>query len=447
MIAKKLTLVSSCLVLMALIGIGTNGRTDRPAAAQELQNPAKTTEPAVDDGWHLKRTIKVADTPILSLLFTPSGKQLLSTAGTKDAWFGKTAFWDIETGAETIRWNGVNDSRVWMFTPDGRSLLATEQPGRAVLREVATGKEVWELELKTRDGHYSLALSPDGKTMAVGERTGAIVLYQLALPGKAVVAGEQLQLTAPVRQSIQSLAFTPDGKHLATAQGEKIVLWDAVSGKAVRSIESGGAQSQSLMSPDGKSVFAWWDSQLAKLDLGTGKMLFAFRASGERMAAAAVSPDGRLVAVASHGEKDGSYILIIDAQTGKQLAKLTGHAQPARHLAFSPDGKLLAAGDDAGVIKIWERGGSRTAATAAREDRLDRLIDDLLRAKKSDEQCVEGLFLATLGRLPQETETRFVVPQLGQVKDRREALRNVLFMLTNTKEFGQHVQDLQGRRK
>jgi RNA polymerase sigma factor (sigma-70 family) len=446
MIAKKLTLVSACLVLMALIGIGTNGRTDRPAAAQEPQDFTRKSELAADDGWHLKRTIKVADAPILSLMFTPSGKHVLATAGGKDAWFGKTAIWDVASGAQTIRWSGGSDSRVWTFSPDGRFLLATERAGKAVMREVGTGKEVWELELKTPRGEYSLALSPDGKTLAVGERVGETFFFRLAASDKPVAAGEfLLRLTEPAAP-VRSVAFSPDGTHLYTSQGDKIVIWDAATGKALRTIESGAAQTQPLVSPDGKSVFAWWDSRVAKLDLTTGKLLFTFRAANQTIAATALSPDGRLVAVAAHGEKDGSDVLILDAQTGKQIARLTGHAQPVRTLAFSPDGKLLASGEDGGVIKIWERGGSGAGATAATNDRLDRLIDDLLRAKKSDEQCVEGLFLAALGRLPQETEARFVVQQLGKLKDRREGLRDVLFMLVNTKEFGQHVQALQTRR-
>jgi WD40 repeat protein len=64
---------------------------------------------------------------------------------------------------------------------------------------------------------------------------------------------------------------------------------------------------------------------------------------------AAVSPDGRIVAVA-----DGANVVMAEAKTGKVLWKGSGHKAPVTALAFSPDGKLLASGSKDKTVYVWE---------------------------------------------------------------------------------------------
>jgi hypothetical protein len=79
-------------------------------------------------------------------------------------------------------------------------------------------------------------------------------------------------------------------------------------------------------------------------------------------------------------------------------------------------------------------------------DRLEQLTQALVGGDRTDEQTVEALFLATLGRLPADAEKQFAARQLGRAKDRREALADLLFLLTNTREFATHLESLQKRR-
>src|SRR5262249_13386785 len=78
-------------------------------------------------------------------------------------------------------------------------------------------------------------------------------------------------------------------------------------------------------------------------------------------------------------------------------------------------------------------------------DRLDALLQDLLKRQRGDEQVVEALFLASLGRLPGEVEKKTGLDHVGKAKDRGEAFRDLLYSLTNTKEFREHAEALAQR--
>jgi hypothetical protein len=72
--------------------------------------------------------------------------------------------------------------------------------------------------------------------------------------------------------------------------------------------------------------------------------------------------------------------------------------------------------------------------------RLDRLLDELLKSNRSDEQILEALYLATLARLPSDGETKALLQHVSR-PDRREGFKNALWALINTKEFGDRLKE------
>jgi hypothetical protein len=58
---------------------------------------------------------------------------------------------------------------------------------------------------------------------------------------------------------------------------------------------------------------------------------------------------------------------------------------------------------------------------APRADKFEKLVGELMAAKKSDEAILEALTLATLGRLPTDGEKRLALAGIGNTADRKAA--------------------------
>jgi hypothetical protein len=68
-------------------------------------------------------------------------------------------------------------------------------------------------------------------------------------------------------------------------------------------------------------------------------------------------------------------------------------------------------------------------------ERFGALPDELIKAKKTDGETVEALYLATLARLPTDEQKEMAVKHLAAAKDRRLASLDLTWALINTKEF------------
>jgi WD40 repeat protein len=125
---------------------------------------------------------------------------------------------DTTTGKERALLRFPKPPRIFVFSPDGKTLTVALAGDRLALMEVASGKE--RLALPMREHVASLAYSPDGKLLAVGTVDGTIHLWQLA-------TGKEVRRLEGHGGGVSCLVFSADGRRLTSGgQDTTILIWD-----------------------------------------------------------------------------------------------------------------------------------------------------------------------------------------------------------------------------
>jgi WD40 repeat protein len=182
--------------------------------------------------------------------------------------------------------------------------------------------------------------------------------------------GEQSRLRGHT-EAVTAVAFGSDDRLLASGSADKTVkLWDAVTGKEVRSLR-GHEKSVTCLafSPDcNRLVSGSADSTVKIWDTATGRELYSLKGHTDSVTAVAYSPDGRHVL---SGCAD-RMVWVWDPDAGRTIAEYKGHTEPINGIAISPDGKTVASVSGsrngsarAGEAALW------TAMTGKEELRLE----------------------------------------------------------------------------
>ena len=241
------------------------------------------------------------------------------------------------------------------------------------------------------------AVSPNGRLLAVGDRFGAIKLWDLAARTEVAVVrkpgfgppafvfsrdGARLALTAsddrrrPVvtvltvatRQSlcelpqdswIDSLAFSSDDtKLLASSRDGRIGTWDLetrqrLSQTPIQASDGEQHRAASVFSPDAKWLAVRREGGVQIVDVLTGQSRSSIEEFEGDVSSLAFSPDGETLAAGPFVTGTSTHIKLFSTATGKELGELVGHGSWVPGLVFTPDGKrLISAGGDQ-LIRVW----------------------------------------------------------------------------------------------
>jgi WD40 repeat protein/tRNA A-37 threonylcarbamoyl transferase component Bud32 len=213
-----------------------------------------------------------------------------------------------------------------------------------------------------RDKVWSVAVSPDGKTVLTGsgnetKERGEVRLWDLDT-GAVVFSHEQEG--SPVRV----VAFSPDGRQFVTGTRWEAQVWDAAQGKIVhRLLHAPLWVTAAAFSPDGRTVATGCSSldpeekgEVRLWDVASGQELWRFPGAIRNVWSVAYSPDGRTLAAGSGDRLHGEARLWDAAIRGK--GRTVGTHQHAVHaVAFSPEGKALlttSGGLFEGEARVWE---------------------------------------------------------------------------------------------
>lgn len=298
-------------------------------------------------GVQTRLTVERGELSGLNLAFSPDGRTLAS--GTGDA----IQFWDTITGEQKSAITSF--STFLSFSPDGTTIIVcVDREGTIGLWNPITGehKKMIPGPINRVAGDISrvvsVALSPNGKTIAIGSSDGRIYLRDLdTIENKITLSGHKRQ--------VWSLAFSSDGKTLVSGSIDQTIrLWDVNTGEQKKTLTGHTNWVRSVaLRPDGKTISsASSDGTIRFWDADTGS--FQNTITGYRSGAEIrFSTNGQTIMI---GYGDGA-IRFWDANTGQHIKTDNAFRDAmssgaVRNISFTPDGKTLAWGD-AGM-RLWD---------------------------------------------------------------------------------------------
>jgi WD40 repeat protein len=260
----------------------------------------------------------------------------------------KTLVLDAASGRELHRLTGGPDVG---FHPTSGRLVTGRSGGGAILWDLSAGKAIWNKPLSdVRDptsgavaGGRRMALSPDGKLVAIWDRHGAGI--QLWNPADGTEVGR-----FDTRNNfVHALEFSPDSARLVAATPSTLLMWDVASRTVVDWSKEARGVSALAFSPNGQWIATVEHDQIVRLrDAATGREIRSFIGSALRANVLTFSPDStRLVT----GGSDRT-VRVWDVESGRELLSLPGVTEAVTGIAWDGPRDRIYALDHA--VRVWE---------------------------------------------------------------------------------------------
>jgi len=287
----------------------------------------------------LVQTLTAATGAVWSVDFTHDSRYLMTSG------LGGTRLWNYGNWELVKTFPGrsasLAKSAPLLATSDAILFYWWQPPGKIAVWNYETGEKVFEPPKLGR----AIAIAPDGRTLAVGDRPRNIDLWD--------VDSQTLIRTLGSSNSAWALEFSSDGKQfLALTGGEHLYLWDLnrpTNAPPRRWLPHQMGIWTARFSPDGNTVATASSDQTLRLtDVDSLQTRVVLRGHESEVWTATFSPDGKLIAT---GGKDQKVML------WSGLPRKPSNTFPHRRVVrpfFSPDGSQLITGSPTGTnSQLW----------------------------------------------------------------------------------------------
>jgi WD40 repeat protein len=310
------------------------------------------------------RPDEVPSRPVTELAFSPDGQTLAASGYWSEAvWLVDVTTRKVQhaipnTVAGQGRWGRQWQGPGFAFTPDGRTLLVGGKDGALHLWNSATGTEQATLSA-TNEPVWSVTLTSDGRIALTAHDLGELHLWDMT-------NRKHLRKLAASAKYPFLTALAPDGKAVGLAAGPTdLELWDPHSGRR-HQIRTEATVAGLGFTPDGTLLqvaegngnVTAWDTRTGKNKTSLTCEGISLREADNRMGpkpSAWFRADGKAMAWVVGGSTIRSW----DLTTSQETPRLTLYRQGIAWAGFSADGRLLRAGGTSGELGVWDASTGR----------------------------------------------------------------------------------------
>ncbi|MBI5931786.1 MAG: protein kinase [Chloroflexi bacterium] len=283
------------------------GQTDSTSAFTMNQTQTQALTGAKDGSvalWdmtdgHLIYQLVGQKTEIRAVAISPDGK-LGAASAISDSNAGESnsdiLVWDLETGEELYRLVGSTlDVNTLAFSPDNQRLFSggsdNETTKRVRVWNMATGEEEALSFGDQGTAIWSIAISPEGNTVAIGNSEGDIQLFDASTAEPMPIG-----FSGGHTNNVMSLTFSADGTMLLSGSADNnIVLWDAATGEKIKEFRGHTATVRAAtLSRDAKVILSAADDGTIRLwDVASGQQTRLYTGHDGLVAGAFFLGDGQ----------------------------------------------------------------------------------------------------------------------------------------------------------
>jgi WD40 repeat protein/DNA-binding SARP family transcriptional activator len=244
------------------------------------------------------------------------------------------------------------------LSPDGRTLAVEDNFPSIFFLDTATGRRI--RTITSPPGESPLGYAPDGRLVMVSGSAGPLnqvdfldpatgrVVQRLPLPAAVRAAAPPFRPGYDWGTAANNFAFADGGRRLAAAVYGYVLQWALPQGKLLTAPAAvPGSAGYVFYAAGGRRLVAAGTQRAVVLDGRTGRVVRSYLAGG---LVAALSPDGTTMVF---GDAAGS-VRFLDLASGTVTQSVSAHQGGVRAAGFTPDGRSAITSGNDGRTLVWD---------------------------------------------------------------------------------------------